>query len=168
MLVRGSSKSNSSTSSSSIDTAALGMWVFLATEVMFFGTLFLAARHLSLHVSARIFRPPAVKLCWQIGGINTIVLLVSSLTIVLAVHYAKHGYRDRVVHVPGHHGLLWRLVSCAEGSRILHRLPRNLIPGWASIRKSGSTKHGLRPDQVPHVKLFLLFYWIMTLFTPCT
>ena len=27
---------------------------------------------------------------------------------------------------------------------------------------NGSSKEGLRPDQVPHVKLFLLFYWIMT------
>src|SRR3569623_602719 len=68
--------------------AAAGMWAFLGTEVMFFGTLF---------VSLGIYRflygeaceKASEKLNWAIGGINTIVLLVSSFTMVLAVHYAR-------------------------------------------------------------------------------
>src|SRR5947209_19040762 len=59
------------------ETASLGMWVFLATEVMFFGVLFLgvAVYHM---VYPEPFEKASERLNWQIGGINTIVLLVSS------------------------------------------------------------------------------------------
>ena len=43
------------------------------------------------------FEKASEQLNWMIGGINTIVLLVSSLTIVLAVHYAKLGKRKQIV-----------------------------------------------------------------------
>ena len=66
--------------------ATTAMWVFLATEVMFFGALFSRSGRLSLSVSPRPSRRRANNLVWQIGGTNTIVLLVSSFTIVLAVH----------------------------------------------------------------------------------
>ncbi len=60
------------------EVAALGMWVFLATEVMFFGTLFLGLGiYRMLYPDA--FETASVKLNWVIGGINTVVLLVSSL-----------------------------------------------------------------------------------------
>src|SRR5262249_34911475 len=70
------------------DVASLGMWVFLATEVMFFGTLFLGVGvYHFLYPEA--FEKASARLNWVIGGINTIVLLVSSLMMVLAVHSAK-------------------------------------------------------------------------------
>ncbi len=65
--------------------SSMAMWVFLATEVMFFGVLFtaLGAYHILYPDECEA---ASVKLCWQIGGANTIVLLVSSLTMALAVH----------------------------------------------------------------------------------
>ncbi len=39
----------------------------------------------------------------------------------------------------------------------------NLIPGWRFDPQEWINKHGLTADQVPHVELFLLFYWTMTL-----
>ena len=38
----------------------------------------------------------------------------------------------------------------------------NLIPGWRFDADEWVTRDGLRPDQVPHVKLFLFLYWVMT------
>ncbi len=38
----------------------------------------------------------------------------------------------------------------------------NLIPGWKFDSQEWVDKEGLSADQVPHVKLFLLFYWIVT------
>ena len=66
----------------------LGMWVFLATEVMFFGGLFMAyaAYHLAYPVA---FADASKELNLVLGGINTIVLLCSSLTMALAVHSAQ-------------------------------------------------------------------------------
>jgi cytochrome c oxidase subunit 3 len=37
-----------------------------------------------------------------------------------------------------------------------------LIPGWRFNPDEWVSREGLRPEQVPHVQLFLLFYWIMT------
>ena len=49
-----------------------------------------------------------------------------------------------------------------QGPGVLHRLPENLIPGWRFDADEWVTRDGLRPDQVPHVKLFLFLYWVMT------
>jgi len=142
-------------------TAVLGMWVFLATEVMFFGTLFLAvAVYRYLYPAA--FECASAQLNWVIGGINTIVLLVSSLTIVLAVHYAEHGQCDRIVLFLA---LTAALGACFLGFKAVEYYidyRENLIPGWRFDPDEWVTERGLRPDQVPHVELFLLLYWIMT------
>ncbi len=72
------------------EAAALGMWVFLATEVMFFGTLFLGVAVYRVQYP-EAFEKGSAKLNWIIGGVNTVVLLVSSLFMVMAVHAAKSG-----------------------------------------------------------------------------
>jgi cytochrome c oxidase subunit 3 len=73
--------------------SALGMWMFLATEVLFFGGLLFA------YTVYRMWYPDAfmaashhLDLIW--GAINTIVLLGSSLTMALAVRAAQLGNRN--------------------------------------------------------------------------
>src|SRR5205809_1057611 len=66
------------------DTAALGMWLFLATEIMFFGTLF-TALVVYRYLYAEAFEAASASLNWKIGAINTAVLLFSSLMMALAV-----------------------------------------------------------------------------------
>ena len=110
-------------------TAVLGMWVFLATEVMFFGTLFLAvAVYRYLYPAA--FECASAQLNWVIGGINTIVLLVSSLTIVLAVHYAQHGQRDRIVLFLALTAVLGACFLGLKAVEYYNDYRENLIPGW--------------------------------------
>ena len=72
------------------ETAALGMWVFLATEVMFFGTLFLGLA-VYRYSYPQAFEKASEKLNWIIGGDEYVRLLVSSFFMVLAVHNAKLG-----------------------------------------------------------------------------
>ncbi len=142
------------------EAAALGMWVFLSTEVMFFGTLFLGlAAYRFLYPEA--FDAASEKLNWIIGGINTVVLLVSSCFIVLAVHYAKEGERRRVVTFLYLTALLGGVFLCLKGYEYYTDYRDNLIPGSRFVDAEWVAE-GLRPDDVPHVKLFLLFYWIMT------
>ena len=81
------------------EAASLGMWIFLGTEVLFFGTLFLGLSAYRYQYG-EAFEKASEKLNWIIGGINTLVLLVSSLTMVLAVHYAKVGRRNALVLCP--------------------------------------------------------------------
>ncbi len=143
------------------DTAVLGMWVFLATEVMFFGTLFLGVA--CYHV---LYPEPVEKgsehLKWQIGGINTIVLLISSLFMVLAVHYAKVGGQKALQWCLLITALLGLLFLGLKGLEYYIDFEEKLIPGLHFDPDEWVSKEGLQPDQVPKVALFLMFYWIMT------
>lgn len=78
------------------ESVSIGMWAFLAQEIMFFGGLFtaylvfrsrypLAFAEASNHLNA----------FW--GGLNTLVLIVSSLTMALTVYYAQRGNRNMQV-----------------------------------------------------------------------
>jgi len=66
----------------------LGMWLFLASEVMLFGAFF--STYVLLRVGAPAEGPAAwpeagtTALSWKIGGINTLVLILSSMTMVMA------------------------------------------------------------------------------------
>ena len=75
------------------ESASIGMWVFLAQEIMFFGGLFTA------YLVLRYKYPMAfaagsnhLNAFW--GGLNTLVLIVSSLTMALAVRSAQQGKRN--------------------------------------------------------------------------
>jgi cytochrome c oxidase subunit 3 len=70
----------------------LGMWVFLATEVMFFGGM-IAGYTAYRYAHPLGFSLGSKELSVLIGGINTGVLLVSSFTVALAVHAARVGAR---------------------------------------------------------------------------
>jgi cytochrome c oxidase subunit 3 len=75
-----------------LEASVLGMWVFLVTEVMFFGGLFLA------YIVYRTMYPEAWiagsnHLNVPLGALNTVVLICSSLTMVLAVRAAQVGSR---------------------------------------------------------------------------
>ena len=74
------------------ESALLGMWAFLATELMFFGPLFFG------YVHARIAQPDAFvsgshHMHIVLGTLNTAILLTSSFTMALAVHAAQESGR---------------------------------------------------------------------------
>lgn len=77
-------------------SAVLGMWTFLATEVMFFGGLF-AAYAIFRVLSPWEFTLGSRHLSVPAGAINTAVLLVSSLTMAMAVHESQSGRPRKVV-----------------------------------------------------------------------
>ncbi len=75
-----------------LDTAKLGMWLFLAQEVLFFGGLFVA------YGVNRSWYPEAFSAGSQLldrsfGTANTVALLTSSLTVALAVRSIQLGRR---------------------------------------------------------------------------
>jgi cytochrome c oxidase subunit 3 len=77
------------------DARALGMWVFLASEVLFFGGLFTAYAVLRSQAWSA-FAEGSRQLSATLGGVNTAVLLTSSLTMALAV-YAAHAARRQMM-----------------------------------------------------------------------
>ena len=78
------------------DSASLGMWLFLATEVMFFGGLFCAYLVYRLKYFGD-FGAASKTLAVGLGATNTAVLICSSLTVVLAVWAAQTARRKLLI-----------------------------------------------------------------------
>lgn len=74
------------------ESYVLGMWTFLVTEVMFFGVLFVTYTIYRWKYQP-YFYAIHKELDWRLGGVNTTILLLSSLFVALAVHY--HQKRDK-------------------------------------------------------------------------
>ena len=70
------------------EASALGMWVFLVTEIMFFGGLFMAYL-LYRWANPMGFQEASAHLSIWLGGFNTAVLILSSLTMAMAVRSAQ-------------------------------------------------------------------------------
>lgn len=134
------------------ESSSLGMWIFVAQEVMFFGGLFTA------YLVYRVLFPQAYEMGSRqldilLGGINTAVLIASSLTMALAVWAAQTGRRKQIAG--------WLTATLALGLVFLvikyfeyaEKFEKSLVPG-AGFEFAGP--HG------PHVELFFVLYFMMT------
>jgi len=135
------------------EASTLGMWLFLVTEVMFFGGL------LTAYLIYRIWYPHAwsegsLELDIRLGGFNTVVLIGSSLTMAMAVRSAQTGSRK---------GTIWYLVgTMALGLTFLvvkffeykHKYELNHIPG-PNFQFEGAADAG-------QVELFMTLYFALT------
>jgi cytochrome c oxidase subunit 3 len=78
------------------ESSTLGMWIFLVTEIMFFGGLFLA--YVVYRYSyPKVFAASSHHLHVLLGGFNTGVLICSSLTMALAIWAAQINRRKLIV-----------------------------------------------------------------------
>jgi cytochrome c oxidase subunit 3 len=138
------------------DASVLGMWVFLATEVLLLGaigTSFLAIRSFYPHD----FEIVAGRLNLLIGGLNTVVLLASSLTMALAVASAKMAERRAVLLLLGLTALLGTAFMGFKAYEYYADWREGLVPGterfaaadWSTINAG-------------HVALFMTFYFVLT------
>ncbi len=109
------------------DAAKLGMWAFLAQEILFFAGLFVA------YGIYRTWYPESFSvgshmLDWRWGGLNTCVLLFSSLTAALAVRSAQLGEKKKTSM------LLLITIACAFGFMIIkyieysHKIHLGILP----------------------------------------
>jgi cytochrome c oxidase subunit 3 len=110
------------------DAAKLGMWVFLAQELLFFSGLFVAyGVYRSWY--PEMFRAAAHQLNKEMGATNTVVLLFSSLTAALAVRSAQVGNRKLTGR------LILTTIACAFGFLCIkffeykHKFEGGLLPG---------------------------------------
>jgi cytochrome c oxidase subunit 3 len=85
-----------STHEQQFDAAKIGMWLFLVTEILLFGGLF-AGYGLMQSVHPEAFVHAHHHLDRTLGLVNTVVLLTSSFTMVMAVHSAQTGNRKRLI-----------------------------------------------------------------------
>lgn len=79
------------------DSAKLGMWVFLLTEILFFGGLFCAyAIYRSWY--PEMFHAAHKALDVKMGFINTLVLITSSVTMALAIRFMQVGNKKATMY----------------------------------------------------------------------
>jgi cytochrome c oxidase subunit III len=79
-----------------LDASKLGMWMFLATEILLFGVLFVGFG-LSQNKWPEEFKQAHHHLDRVLGAFNTVVLLVSSFTMVMAVYSASKNKQKQLV-----------------------------------------------------------------------
>lgn len=134
-------------------TASVGMWVFLATEVMFFGGLFTA------YAVYRMYYPQAFLAGSHLmetacGAINTFVLLTSSFTMALAVHSASTS-RQTALRV-------FLLLTILLGSLFLGIKFYEYYQHYQDHKVPGVWWEYSGPAPSGHVEMFFLFYFLMT------
>src|SRR5262244_2140392 len=78
------------------DTSKIGMWLFLATEVLLFGGLFVGFGLMQARYPQE-FLEAHEHLQRPLGALNTVVLLISSFTMVMGVMYAKRSNKQKLV-----------------------------------------------------------------------
>lgn len=132
--------------------ATLGIWAFLATEVLFFGGLLLAYgvfRRAYPLGFAEAGRETKVV----IGTVNTIVLLTSSATMAWAVHAAETGRRRMLASlliVTAAFGAVFMTLKGVEYALEYHE---HLVPG-IDFRHGGEHAHA--------IELFFFLYFLLT------
>ena len=151
------------------EAAALGMWVFLVTEIMFFGGMFLAYT-LYRRVYPQSFAVASNHLNIWLGAVNTIILICSSFTMALAVYCTQVGKRQLQI--------IFLIVTMVFGAGFLgikaveyhEKYVDNLIPG--RLIPSRPFNPAVNQEGAPHdehkltliagaaVKQVELFYWI--------
>jgi cytochrome c oxidase subunit 3 len=83
-------------SAQQLESSTLGMWVFLVTELMFFGGMF-ASYTVYRNLYPEAFASASHSMNLLIGAINTGVLIFSSFTMVLAVRSAQLGQKKALI-----------------------------------------------------------------------
>jgi len=78
------------------EASSLGMWVFLITEVMFFGGLFLAYT-INRSAYPAVFAMASRELDVHLGALNTGVLILSSFTMAMAVWSSQQGRKKQLI-----------------------------------------------------------------------
>ncbi len=145
------------------DAASFGMWIFLATEILFFGGLFASyALYRSLYPAAFAAGSHLLKVAY--GASYTVMLICSSLTMAMAVRSAQLGRRKPLIGF-----LVLTLLLGAAFVIIKLRWEwygdylEHLVPG-VSFAPQGEALEVIRRFGAPlsHVALFMIFYFVMT------
>ena len=137
------------------DASTLGMWLFLITEVMFFGGMFLVYT-VYRNAYPEIFALASSSLNVYIGAANTVVLLCSSFTMVLAVRAAQLGQRNAII--------LFLILTLLLGGVFLGVKAYEWNEKFQEHHIPGSSFHfeGMQPDEQAHAQLFFSLYFAMT------
>ena len=134
------------------EASTMGMWLFIATEILFFGGMFLGYTAYRFEYPAA-FAEASKHTLIAFGAVNTAVLLISSSFMAFAVRAAGRNQKrllGLLLFITAGLGLLFLGIKGVEYS---HEIREHLLPG-ASFRIEGNDPQ--------HAQLFFYIYWLMT------
>lgn len=118
-----------------------GVWLFMVTEILMFGGLFCAyAVYRGLH--PEIFHFAHKFLDPKLGGINTVVLITSSLTMAMAVRAAQLGFKKQVPVLLALTFLGGAGFMCVKYVEYNHKFHDALLPGTHYKLRENVAGHG--------------------------
>jgi cytochrome c oxidase subunit 3 len=138
------------------NASTLGMWIFLITEIMFFGGMF-AVYTVYRNWYPDVFAIASSSLNEVIGALNTGVLLLSSFTMVMAVRAGQLGQQKMIV--------IFLILTLLFGGIFLgvkayewnEKFEEHHIPGQTAFHLDGVV-----PADQGHAQLFFSIYFAMT------
>lgn len=158
----------------------LGMWMFLATEILFFGGAFLAYTVYRLYYP-QDFADASSRLNVLIAGINTLLLLTSSMTMTFAIRACQLGNRKVLLGFLGASALLGAGFMGFKAYEYYQDWEEGLIPwrtNFGQVPVHDPTVHdpvdkheslkplseqwGQKGVSAPRVRLFMSFYFALT------
>lgn len=134
------------------DTASFGMWIFIVSEMMLFGGLFMAYTVYRMYYP-QPFTQGSAGMDILLGSINTAVLICSSFTMALAVYSAQSG-STKLVN-------LFLLITMAIGCIFLAIKFTEYYIHYLDHKAPGVWFDSAGPNS-GNVELFYVFYFVMT------
>ncbi len=136
------------------EAAHFGMWLFLSTEILFFGGLFGAYTVYRVSYPAAFAAASKELLMWA-GAADTAILLISSFAMAMAVHAAQTGARRLLAFLLLAAAGFGALFLCLHGYEYYKDFADHHVPGLAFHYDGG----GAPANQV---QLFFALYFVMT------
>lgn len=131
----------------------IGMWTFLVTEIMFFGAMFLAyTLYRTQYQSDFFIAHKELNPLW--GGLNTVILLISSFMMAMAVHHAQKKNMKK-------HMLMLNGVQACAAAFLAIKVIFEWLPKWQH-HHTPLNFHWDGPGNPEHIQLFFSLYFGMT------
>jgi cytochrome c oxidase subunit III len=138
------------------ESASLGMWVFLTTEVLFFGGMFMTYT-LNRSTYPDVFGEASRSINLTLGAVNTVVLIGSSLTMAMSVWAASVGKKQLVTLFLILTLILGTVFLGIKGVEYHEKFVEHHVPGL-----SFSFEPGASVATNAHAQLFFSLYFAMT------
>ncbi len=137
------------------DSCKFGMWLFLVQELMLFGGLFLAFAMFN-YLYPETFREAHHHLDKKLGALNTVFLLISSLTMVLGVGYTMRNQMGKAMLNLFLTFLLAGAFMVVKYFEYMHKIHEGLLPG-------NLYSYAANPSTIDNPQsLFFSIYFMMT------
>jgi cytochrome c oxidase subunit 3 len=134
------------------EASTMGMWLFIATEILFFGAMFLGYTVYRCSYP-QAFADASRHTLIAFGGTNAAVLLISSTTMAFAVRAVRENRRWQLVSFLLLTAFLGCLFLVIKGFEYSREISEHLLPG--------SSFH-IEAAQPANEEMFFYIYWLMT------